>query len=256
MSANFIAAPRGKKIVVANWKMHPTSLEQARRLVAAYRPHPSAFLVVCPPAVFLPQVSARFGKHVAFGAQDCFWESSGAYTGEISPSTLKKSGANFVILGHSERRKFLGENDTMINKKILAALAEKLSPIVCLGGGLAPSISKTEIKNIVRRQFAHAVKKVRSAQKLIFVFEPAYAISTFSAQRVSPLQASAMIAYVRKLCGDRFGWGAAAKTPILYGGSVDGVSFRDYLKSGQIDGFLVGGASLKPKEFNLIIRGS
>jgi len=244
-----------KTSVVANWKMNPKTLAVAFQLAGAYRVSKNTQLVVCPPEIFLPPLTARFGKKMAFGAQDCFWESSGAYTGETSPSSLADSGAQCVILGHSERRKYLGENDIMVNKKLLAAVKAKLTVILCLGGGLRARDSAVKTKAVLKRQFSKAILGLKTPQNLVLTFEPTYSISTSGAKRSTPEDVADMARFLRKLSGDRFGPSTAKTTPILYGGSVDSGSFKAFLVPGQIDGFLVGGASLRPKEFNSILLG-
>lgn len=244
-----------KTIVIANWKMHPETLPQALKLVGAYRPPRAGTLVVCPPAVFLPGLVSRFGRKMAFGAQDCFWAPAGAYTGEISPAQLQAAGARYVILGHSERRKYFAEDDKMVNRKLRAALAAGLTPVLCLGGGLAAEVSESKVKSVIQRQFNAAVDGLKSAKNLILVFEPAYAISTFGGQRVGADAVARMAENLRALAAARFGSRALSTLPVLYGGSVDGKTFAPYLAGGRIDGFLVGGASLRPNEFNRILRG-
>lgn len=235
--------------------MNPETMSAALKLAGAYRVSKNTQLVVCPPEIFLPPLTARFGKKMAFGAQDCFWEGSGAYTGEISPKTLSDSGAQCVILGHSERRKYLGENDSIVNKKLLAAVKAKLTAILCLGGGLQASDSAAKTKAVLKRQFSKAISGLKTPQNLVLTFEPTYAISTSGAQRSTPEDAADMARFLRKLSADHFGMRTAKTTPILYGGSVDGGSFKAFLAPGQIDGFLVGGASLRPREFNSILLG-
>ncbi|MCL5435866.1 MAG: triose-phosphate isomerase [Patescibacteria group bacterium] len=242
-----------KRLVVANWKMNPESLSQAFKLAGAYKPSRNSQLVVCPPGVFLQPLSQRFGRKMAFGGQDCLWEQEGAYTGGISPAQLRSAGARYVILGHSERRKYFAEDDKMVNCKLRAALAAGLTPFLCLGGGLSAGVSESKLKIAIRRQFRAAVGGLKSLSRTVLVFEPAYAISTFGGKRVSADEVAGMAGFLRRLATQRFGSRVAAVS-VLYGGSVDKATFKSYRVFGRIDGFLVGGASLRPDEFKRILQ--
>lgn len=227
-----------KPLIVANWKMNPTNSKEALDLaleVAKGVKGLDADVVLCPPFVYIPQLVPS--ENVFIGAQDCFWENKGAYTGEVSPQMLKNLGCTYVVLGHSERRQ-LGETLAMVNQKVKAALSAGLFPIVCIGEEVEKEMSivfqgienwKLEIKN------------------LILVYEPLWAIST------SPNGHPATPADMRRAVGSirRFVLGG---TPILYGGSVDSGNIRSFLGSDLAQGALVGAASLNAKEFVSLVK--
>jgi len=203
-----------KPLIVANWKMNPSSLAEAKKLFKAVK---NTKAIICPPFVYLSALRVA-------GAQDCFWEDSGAYTGEVSPLMLKNMGVEYVIIGHSERRKYFKETNEIIEKKLKAALKIGLKPILCID-------KISQIPPDIKRN-------------LIIAYEPLFAIGTGKA--CSPERAKKMRLAIRKVVG--------SKTPILYGGSVNSQNARGYLAQAGFQGLLVGGASLKPKEFIDIIK--
>ena len=258
-----------KKLIVANWKMNPQSLEQARKLVASWDHRLSSLaehtqLVVCAPFVFLPGLT-HHGSHIKFGAQNLSWQESGALTGEVSAVQLKQFRVEFVILGHSERRLFLGETDSVVNAKIFQSLEHKITPIVCLGG--EEGATKDQMKSLVTRQFNACTKDLDKTQleKIVYVYEPVWAISTMkkslpAGQAGEPAtgeHASELIEHIYSLLGKRMGDGAARNVRVLYGGTVNQNNVAEYAKFPNIDGALVGAASLDSenlwqvmKEFN------
>ncbi len=221
-------------------------------------------LVVCPPFVYLEalkNLSTKKLKHLKLGAQDCFWENSsiggGAYTGEVSPKMLKSAGVEYVIIGHSERRKYLDETDEMINKKVLVALKIGLKVVLCIGENLA--IRKrgiNAVKNFIKEQLRKDLKNLslnsKSSilnSKLIIAYEPIWAIGTGKACKSE--DALEIIKFIKQTLNSKF---LILNSKVLYGGSVNGKNITDFVKYKDIDGVLVGGASLKPKEVSEIIK--
>jgi triosephosphate isomerase len=221
-----------KKIVVANWKMNPQTLAEAERIFSlvskGVKNIKGAEVVICPPFIYLSQLR-KVKCGLPMGAQDCFFEEKGAFTGEVSPVMLKSIGCQYVIIGHSERRKWQGETDSVINKKVKAALAGGLKVILC--------IEKES-------QLVPDLKGVDDFGNLLIAFEPVSAIGTGKPYDV--LSAGKVNNLIRK----RIKKG----TPVLYGGSVNSQNAEDYIKKAGFDGFLIGGASLVPEEFIKIIK--
>ncbi len=201
-----------KPLIVANWKMNPQTLKEAKLLFSRVKKSGG---IICPPFIYLSVLKAN-------GAQDVFWEKSGAFTGEISPLMLKNLGVKYVIIGHSERRKYQRETNEMIAGKLEAVLKAGLKPILCVD----------KVSQIPK-----------STKGLIIAYEPLFAIGTGKA--CSPARASKMRIAINK---------AAGRVPVLYGGSVNSQNAATYIKEAGFQGLLVGGASLKPKEFIDIIK--
>lgn len=223
-----------KPLVVANWKMNPNSLVEAKRLFTKVK---NLNAVICPPFIYLSHFSGSHRK-CKLGAQDCFWEEKGAYTGEISPEMLKNLEVEYVIVGHSERRKYFKESNEMINKKLKAVLKAGLKPILCIDkiSQLPKDIGNWKA---TLRGVPFGSRKIGN---LIVAYEPLFAIGT--GKPCSPIRAEKMRLAIR----------AKLKVPILYGGSVDSQNAKDYIKKAKFNGLLVGGASLKPKEFIDLVR--
>jgi triosephosphate isomerase len=213
-----------KPLIVANWKMNPPSLKEAERLFAAVKNIKGAQVVICPPFIYLSTLKTN-------GAQDVFWKDGGAYTGEVSPMMLKNMGVKYVIIGHSERRKHLKETDEMVNRKIKAVLKRGLRPILCVD-------KISQIKKGLR-----GVSK-KELKKLILAYEPIFAIGTGKPCTIK--RAKRMNVAAKRVLG--------IGTSILYGGSVNPKNVRGYIAEAGFNGLLVGGASLKPKEFIDIIK--
>jgi triosephosphate isomerase len=206
-------------------------------------------LLVCPPSVYLTTVrDAVAGGTVAYGAQNMYWENDGAYTGEISAAMLKDVGATFVILGHSERRHILGETDADVNKKTLAAHAAGLTPIVCVGELLAEREAGDTAK-VIRRQFDGSLAGISAdlMAATVIAYEPVWAIGT--GKVATPVQAEEVHADLRKLIAERYNAEIAEAVRILYGGSVKPDNAADLLGQPNVDGALIGGASLKSEDF-------
>lgn len=208
-------------------------------------------VVITPPLPFLGGVGGVL-KKVKLGAQDVFWAKSGPYTGEVSINQLKNIGAKYIIIGHSERKANLGETDEMINKKIIAALAGGLKPILCIG-----EKEKKDSATVIKDQLKKALLGVKKTflKDLIIAYEPVWAISTTPGAVVdTPDNAFRINIYIKKIISDLYGREATEMVKIIYGGSVNSSNAAGFLKDGQMDGALVGGASLKPEEFLKIIK--
>ncbi len=241
-------------IIAGNWKMF-TTRQEAISLVEQMRDGLDAVegvtSLVCPPFVHLEAVAdALRGTSVALGAQNMHPESSGAFTGEVSPDMLADL-CQYVILGHSERRELFGETDEFINRKVLAALAAGLRPILCVGERLEQR-EGGEAEAVVERQVALGLEGVEDATSLVVAYEPVWAIGTGRA--ATPDVAQSMMATIRGALAARFGEDAAGEVPLLYGGSVNPGNAEDYARQPDVNGALVGGASLDAEAFTQIAR--
>ncbi|MBC7342315.1 MAG: triose-phosphate isomerase [Clostridia bacterium] len=245
-----------RPLIAGNWKMHNT-INEARALLTALLPQVRGSrcqVVVCPPFTCLAAVAELCaGSEVGVGAQDVFWEEKGAFTGEISPPMLKEAGCSHVIIGHSERRQYFGETDLNVNRKAKAALQHGLVPIICVGETLEEREAGVT-KEICRRQLEGALQGVTAAQAeaVVVAYEPVWAIGT--GRSASAADAQEVIAYIRELLSGRFGKQVAAKVRILYGGSVKPENTAELMAKPDIDGALVGGASLDASSFASIIK--
>jgi len=237
-----------KPLIVANWKMNPTTLEGAKLLFEAVKKEVKNIkkveIVICPPFTFLSNIQYPI-SNIKLGAQDCFWEEKGAFTGEISPLMLKNLGCEYIIIGHSERRK-LGETDEMINKKIKAVITAKLKPILCIGETEKErKLGKTfqMLKDQLKDDLKNLTSKTYNLKPLVIVYEPVWAIGT--GNPCSSKEAKKVFLFLQKFFG---------KVPVLYGGSVNSENAASYIHEANFQGLLVGGASLNPKEFIKIIK--
>ena len=238
-------------IVAGNWKMNKTVAE-ARELVAKFVPLVKEMdkveIVLCPPSPALLPISALLeGTDIRLGAQNMHWEDSGAYTGELAPAMVSEF-ADFIILGHSERRAYFGEIDETINKKVKAAQANDLMPIICVGESLEEN-KAGETSKVVSRQIKAGLKDVSA--NLVIAYEPIWAIGTGLAATAE--MANDTIKIIRAILAELFGEEDAQKIRILYGGSVKGSNAADYFSQSDIDGALVGGAALKADAFTEIV---
>ncbi len=227
-----------KKLIIANWKMNPRSWKEAKRLFNAFK---KLKAVICPPFVYISKFKIQNSK-LQLGAQNCHWEQSGAYTGEISPLMLRDLGCKYVIVGHSERRKHFRETDEMINKKLKAALKAGLRPILCIGEN-----KNQDAKRVVNNQLKKDLKGIaeKDLKKIIIAYEPIWAISTSGGEYCSPERAKRIMDFIR----------ADFKNKVIYGGSVDSKTIKGYIDAG-FEGALVGGASLKAEEFIKIVKNA
>lgn len=241
--------------VAGNWKMNKTA-EQARQLVAELLPGlqsvPSVERVLCPPFPSIMAISAMLaGTDIGLGAQNMHWEASGAYTGEVSAQMVKEF-CQYVILGHSERRAYFGETDETVNRKTAAALAAGLTPIVCVGETLAEN-EALRTRSVIERQMMQGLKglNINSGSQIVIAYEPVWAIGTGRA--ASGAGANEVIGgMVRAALVDLFGVAVARDVRILYGGSVTGANAAEFFSQPDIDGALVGGASLKPDFIEIV----
>jgi triosephosphate isomerase (TIM) len=246
-----------KKLIAANWKMYKTP-DQARSFFRDFLPmvkdHTRDEIVVCPPFVCLPAAfEAGNASNVAIGGQDMFWEKEGAYTGEISAGMLLAVGCSHVIIGHSERRQYFGETDDTVNHKLKTALEAGLTPIVCVGEVLEErEAGLTE--DVLRRQCLRAFHAIsgKKAGKLVVAYEPVWAIGT--GKTATPQLAAEAHMLIRGEAAKAFGEQLANNLRILYGGSVKPENAKSLMAEEEIDGALVGGASLDPKSFAAIVK--
>jgi len=246
-----------KPFIAGNWKMNLT-IEEAKKLAAALKAsvgnYDAVDIAVCPVAVAVPAVvDVLKGTKIMVGGQNIHWEANGAFTGEMSAEILASSGAKVVIIGHSERRQFFGETNDTVKKKLLAAHRAKLIPIVCVGEMLAErEAGKTEA--VVRDHVEGAFKGVDKALvlKTTVAYEPVWAIGT--GKTATPEQAQEVHAYIRKVLTSLFDKDLAQAVRIQYGGSVKPDNVKGLMKMPDIDGALVGGASLKADSFTALVR--
>jgi len=241
-----------KKIIIANWKMNPNSKAKMLSLSGALSrglKGNKAEVVVCAPFVYLPLMNSKFFK---LGAQDCFWEKKGAFTGQISVEMLKDLGVRYVLCGHSEKRQF-GETDADVHKKVKAVLAAGVSPVLCVGENKEQR-EKKETFSIIEKQIKEGLKKIPKQQiaKVIIAYEPIWAISPNGP--CSPDNAITVILFLRKLIGKITNKQTANNIKILYGGSVNSQDVKDYMVSDFISGVLVGAASLSVLEFIKVVE--
>lgn len=248
-----------KKFIAGNWKMNTTRAEGLALAAAVAKGVGNASdveVAVCPPSVYLAAIGeAIAGSAVGLGAQNCYHESKGAFTGEVSPAMLVDVGCRYVILGHSERRAIFKESNADVNRKVLAALAGGLTPIVCVGETLAERQAERTTA-VVREQIEGSLANLTADQvvKLVIAYEPVWAIGTGVV--ATPEQAEAVHADLRKLLETRYTTAVASSVRIQYGGSVNAENAATLLGQPNIDGALVGGASLKADGFMAIVAAA
>lgn len=248
------------KVIAGNWKMNkdiPESLELVKAIKSALDfPLGSTQVILCPPYTSLSAVSPLLrDSSINLGAQNVSHEDDGAFTGEISARMLLSAGCSHVIVGHSERRQYFGETNELINKKARKAITAGLIPIICVGEtleerekDLTERVVSTQVKGVLRDLSAAEV------ERSIIAYEPVWAIGT--GRNATPEQAQQVHALIRKLIGQIYGWSTAEKVIIQYGGSVKPDNAASLLRMADIDGALVGGASLKAETFVPIIRAA
>lgn len=248
-----------RKFIAGNWKMNldrRESVALARQLVEALSGNTRLEVAVCPPHVYLEAVGAGVrGSSIGLGAQNMYHAANGAFTGEVSAGMLIDLGCQYVILGHSERRHILGETDEDVNRKLRAALAAGLTPIVCVGETLEER-EAGRTADVIRTQFDGSLAglTVEQAAGLVIAYEPVWAIGT--GRVASPEQAEEVHSDLRRLCESRYNSDVASRIRIQYGGSVKADNARELLAQPNIDGALVGGASLKADSFLGIIAAA
>ncbi len=248
-----------KFIIAGNWKLNKNSRE-AIVLVEELKRELSSLsgveVVVCPPFTALESVSdVLMESGIGLGAQNCYWQDSGAFTGEVAAPMLKDLGVAYVILGHSERRQYFGETNETVNKRVKAVLAHGLTPIVCVGENLAEREANKAfdvIKNHCEGSLAGL--STEEMKKIVLAYEPVWAIGT--GKTATPEQAQEIHAYIRQLLATMFNQDVANSVRIQYGGSVTAESAAGLLSKPDIDGALVGGASLKAPAFAAIVKAA
>ena len=246
-----------KPFIAGNWKMYKTASEAVtlvQTIKAAAHTISDVAIVVCPPFIALSEVSKVLrDTSVELGAQNMYCAPEGAFTGEISPTMLKDLGCRYVILGHSEGRQYFKEDDILIHEKVKTALKYNLVPIVCIGETLAEREAKKHF-DVVKTQFEESLGQLgrEDIAKVVIAYEPVWAIGT--GKTATPDQAEQMHSYIRRLLNERYTQEVGVRIPILYGGSVKPDNTRALMGKPNIDGALVGGASLKAESFAQIIQ--
>jgi triosephosphate isomerase len=245
-----------RPIIAGNWKMNKTVKETAELINALKDKVKDAKceVVVCPPFTSLSQaIELVKGSNLKVGAQNMYFEESGAFTGEVSPLMLKELGVEYVILGHSERRQYFKEDDELINKKVLAAYKYELTPILCVGETLEER-EQDKTFDVINYQLEKGMKDLTEEQvsKLVIAYEPVWAIGT--GKTATSEDANNVIKAIRNKVREMFGDRAAEEIRIQYGGSVKPSTIKEQMAQSDIDGALVGGASLKAEEFAAIVN--
>jgi triosephosphate isomerase len=248
-----------KKIVAGNWKMN-MNLAEGLALAGSIKIYfdesggSKAEAVLCPPFIHLSGIAEVLkGSKVTLGAQNCASESSGAFTGEVSCDMIKSTGASYVIIGHSERRTYYKEDDSLLNKKALLAIRSGLKVIFCIGE-LLPEREAGSHFNVVKKQMEAGLFNLSESdfKTIVIAYEPVWAIGT--GLTASPEQAQEMHKYIRNLIGEKYGKTLAENTTILYGGSCKPSNAAELFAMPDVDGGLIGGASLKEEDFCAIVE--
>ncbi len=243
-------------IIAGNWKMNKNK-EETKKFLEEFKTlvgDSEIEVVICPSFTVLDSASQIIDKtSIKLGAQNMSWEEDGAFTGEVSPDMLLDLGVEFVILGHSERRQIFNETDDRINKKVVKALEKGLRPILCVGETLEEREGERAF-DVVRDQLIKGFKSIneKNASKVIIAYEPVWAIGT--GKTASPEDANEMAAYIRSMVAEIFSEEISEELIIQYGGSVKPGNVEDIMNQTDIDGALVGGASLEPKDFIEIVN--
>lgn len=248
-----------RPVIVGNWKMN-TTVEQGRDLLLDILPlvqqAADCDVALCLPYLHLPMaVELASGSRLKIGAQNVHWEEKGAFTGEISPKMLASLGVEYVLVGHSERRQYFGETDETVNRRTAAALAAGLKVILCVGESEAQR-TQGVTEEVVSMQVKIALKGIPAEQleNLLIAYEPVWAIGT--GQTATPQQANDVCCYLRWVVEELYGEQAASRLPIQYGGSMNAKNAAELLAEEDIDGGLIGGASLKAADFGQIIAAA
>jgi triosephosphate isomerase len=245
-----------KPVIAGNWKMNK-DIKEAAELINGLKDKvkdAKCEVIVCPPFIDLPAVvEAAKGTNIKVGAQNMHFEEQGAFTGEVSPLMLKSLGIEFVIIGHSERRQYFAETDETVNKKVHTAFKHGLIPIMCVGETLEQR-EQNKTFDIIENQIKKDLKGLEKEQveKMIIAYEPIWAIGT--GKTATSEDANDVIKFIREKVADMFGKDTADKVRIQYGGSVKSSTIKEQMAMSDIDGALVGGASLKVEEFAAIVN--
>lgn len=247
-----------KPIIAGNWKMNMTPSECAK-LIGELRPlvgHAACDVVVCPPFTGLAAAKAALaGSTIRLGAQNVHWAEKGAYTGEVSAAMLKELGVEFAIVGHSERRQYFGETDEGVNKRARAALAADITPIVCVGESLDQrEAGETEARVGAQTKAAFKDMSAQEAVRVVVAYEPVWAIGT--GRTATSEQAEETVAFIRAIVRELYGEAVAQAIRIQYGGSMNPKNAAELMAMPDIDGGLIGGASLKAADFSQVVHYS
>ena len=252
-----------KKLVVANWKCNPTTLKDAEKLFGDVKRGLGGIknveTVICPPFLYLSGFRFQVSGSMKIGGQNCFYEQKGAYTGEVSPAMLKDIGCEYVIVGHSERKQYFGETNEVINKKLKAALKAGLKVILCIGEDTRDSFDSRghwthELDPGLKEQIIRAFEGVKKPdiQNVVVAYEPVWAIGT--GNPATPDDVFSAKIFIRKTLSNLYDRKKADKVRVLYGGSTNKKNSAAFIKDGQADGLLVGGASLDADEFVAMVK--
>lgn len=252
------AAARPSRLAVANWKMNPLAPDAARdifkRIAKSAKGLRNTRVVVCPPSVYLSELAKLSKGAVDLGAQNAHWEQSGSFTGEVSAAMERSLGADYCIIGHSERRA-MGETDADVSRKLAAALRNGMKAIVCVGekerdvhGGAHLKFIEDEVKGSLGGLMR------RDLSRVIVAYEPIWAIGKSDAEAMTGADLHETALYIRKVLAGMYGKDAAFGVPLLYGGSVTFRNARDIVAEGRVDGLLVGRQSLEPEGFAELLR--
>lgn len=241
-------------LIAANWKMN-TNLQEASTLVREMKPELSSIKgidqVLCPPFISLAEVCNLVrGSNIKVGAQNMYYQEKGAFTGEVSPLMLRDL-CEYVIIGHSERRQYFHEDGNLISQKVISAIKNNLKPILCVGENLE-QYEAGKTRQIVTEQITSSLSGVQSAETLTIAYEPVWAIGTGRA--ATGEQANETISLIRSLIAGKYSEKVAGNMRVLYGGSVTAANIAEFVSQPDIDGALVGGASLKAREFIGIVK--
>lgn len=245
-----------KNLIIANWKCNPLSVSESRKIAGSIKKGigriKNSEVIICPPFVFIQELKKISGLKI--GAQDCFWQEKGAFTGEVSSQMLRSLRAEYVIVGHSERRQYFGETDDVVNKKLKVSLNSGLKAILCIGENKKER-SDGKVGIVIKRQLIKALDGVlfkKSDINLSVAYEPIWAIGT--GKPCLPKDAKKVFDLIGKILKNKCGKKIAGKIRIIYGGSVNSGNARGYIKEAGMQGLLVGGASLNPEEFKKIVK--
>jgi len=252
-----MSASKRRRIIAGNWKMYKNQAD-TRAFFAEFKPLVAGVndcnIVIAPPFTNIPAaVEATKGTAIGISGQDVFWEKEGAFTGQISAGMLVEAGCRYTIAGHSERRQFFGDTNETVLKKTKAALAAGLTPIVCIGEMLADH-EAGNTKKVIETQFQGSVGALTAEEfsRILIAYEPVWAIGT--GRVATPEIAEAVHRFIRQCAAERFSAGHASALRILYGGSVKPDNIQGLMAQDELDGALVGGASLDPKSFASLVK--
>lgn len=243
-----------KPIIAGNWKMNKTSVE-AVALIEELKPlvqKAKAEVVVCVPFTNLEVVSEAIkGSNIKLGAQNVSWADKGAFTGEISADMLLEKGVEYVIIGHSERRQYFGETNQSVNARTKQALVKGLKPIVCVGETLEER-ERNRTKRVLKKQIIEGLEGIEDFTNVVIAYEPVWAIGT--GKTATNEEANSAIGYIRRIIGNTFGKEVSKAIRIQYGGSMNPKNAKELMAQRQIDGGLIGGASLKADDFSKVVN--